>query len=202
MPERENPSVPRLSGHGLNPSEPGRPTERRDPIVDGDELRRHAIPVRDGDGPPDGPGGRPPGGRGRRQDPLDEVAEAILDNESLRSDLEGDAAEELLDWTIRTAQGLVERHVELAADPVVAARTELRALRRTVRSINRLAGMDRRPTRREASRRRDLLLEIAALREQLEIYRRQVKRPKLRRGEAASGYHGDPGLWAREGSAA
>jgi len=150
-----------LSGHGLNPSEPGRPTERRDPIVDGDELRRHAIPVRDGDGPPDGPGGRPPGGRGRRQDPLDEVAEAILDNESLRSDLEGDAAEELLDWTIRTAQGLVERHVELAADPVVAARTELRALRRTVRSINRLAGMDRRPTRREARRRRDLLLEIA-----------------------------------------
>ena len=29
----------------------------------------------------------------------------------------------------------------------------------------------------------DLLLEIAALREQLEVYRRQVRRPKLRRGD-------------------
>jgi len=29
----------------------------------------------------------------------------------------------------------------------------------------------------------DLLLEIAALREQLEVYRRQVRRPKIRRGD-------------------
>ena len=39
-------------------------------------------------------------------------------------------------------------------------------------------------TVRSATRSRlDLLLEIAALREQLEIYRRQVRRPKLRRGD-------------------
>ena len=39
-------------------------------------------------------------------------------------------------------------------------------------------------TVRSAARSRlDLLLEIAALREQLEIYRRQVRRPKLRRGD-------------------
>jgi hypothetical protein len=66
------------------------------------------------------------------------VAESILENESLTSDLEDSAAEVLLDWGIACAKQVVRDNCSLddaAAEEAMAPR--LRAVRQLMRAVNR-----------------------------------------------------------------
>ena len=66
------------------------------------------------------------------------IAESLLENESLTSNLDDTAANALLDWGIACANLIAQEHSELAPiDAEVAMYPQLRATRRLMRLVNR-----------------------------------------------------------------
>ena len=69
---------------------------------------------------------------------ISRVAESILDNERLTSDLDDSAAKELLDWALSAARQIVQGTADVDDDEAAeqAMYPRLRATRRMMRSVN------------------------------------------------------------------